>query len=438
MKIVEVHPDSTASRLGFRSGDNLLTINGNRIKDHLDFLFHIAEERVSIQVEREGEILTFELTGGDRGNPGLELELFKPHLCGDNCVFCFVDQNPEGVRESLLVKDEDYRLSFLYGNYVTLDNLKEEDFRRIVEMRLSPLYISVHTTDPEKRRRMMRGRHSGGLRSQLERLLEGGIEVHTQIVLVPDYNDGAHLRDTVNDLAGYYPGVASVAVVPVGLTDHRDRLPELRRLESGEMQKVIAACEEWRDEFNDKLGSGFVYLADEFYLASGVPLPPVEWYEDFSQLENGIGMAAAFVNCFESRKDILHRDHCELTVLAFTGGMGGEMFRRHLLKELQDLDWLEFNLQECRNTFFGESVTVSGLLSAGSMVESLQNVDLSGVDALLLPPNCLNEDGLFLDDVSLDEFATRYPCRVTEGSYDIVTDLLTLTGETSSAEQAEN
>ena len=243
MTITHIRPGSPASTLGLRAGDRLLSINGRDINDHLDYLFHAADEVLELQVERNEDILVHQAYKPYMGDLGLEFGEMTTRWCGDDCIFCFVHQNPEGVRSSLMVQDEDFRLSFLHGNYVTLDNLREPDFERIIEMNLSPLYVSVHSTDPELRQRMLKGKRSSELIPRMERLIEAGIQLHTQIVLVPGWNDGEHLHRSINDLANYHPGVLSIALVPVGLTSHREGLTRLRGLNASEMRQAIAAAE---------------------------------------------------------------------------------------------------------------------------------------------------------------------------------------------------
>ena len=277
MKIVGIRPGSPASRLKISLGDKLVSINGHPVSDHIDYAFQSADEELELVVTSGEETSTFQIVKQFDEDAGLEFGPLPVRVCGDNCIFCFIHQNPEGVRESLLLQDEDYRHSFLHGNYITLDNLSEADFGRILEMKLSPLYVSVHTTDSDLRKRMLRSKRAGQLISRLERLLEGGIRIYAQIVLVPDWNDGPHLKKTLYDLVEYHPGIISVAVVPVGLTDHRQGLPELRRLSPVELRQVIDECEQWQALFLQQHGSRFVFLSDEFFLASGTPLPETSW-----------------------------------------------------------------------------------------------------------------------------------------------------------------
>ena len=436
MRIVSIREKSPAADLGLRAGDELLAINGHPVSDLIDFLYHASEVDLRLEIGRGKKRFQVEVSCEVPSELGLTFEEMGPRTCGDDCVFCFIDQNPAGVRPSLMVKDEDFRLSFLHGNYVTLDNLSRSDHQRILEQRLSPLYVSVHTTDPDLRTRMLRGRRSAEILDRLDRLIEGGITIHAQIVLVPEWNDREHLRKTVHDLADRHPGIASIAVVPVGLTDHREGLTPLRRPTSEEMREVIEQGEEWRHVFRDRSGTGLLYLADEYFLASGVPLPERAWYDEFPQLENGVGMARYFVDRFRERAQELaagleragmNRDRV-LQVAACTGVMGKELFDRYLGDELAAIGGLSFRLVETANTFFGAPVTASGLLSAACLAGALEAERPAEDEIVLLPPNCLNSEGLFLDDVPLEEFAARWPNRVEQGSYDLAGDLLTNAG----------
>lgn len=436
MKIVGIRPGSPASRLKISPGDKLVSINGHPLADHIDYAFHSADEELELVVTSREETSTFQIVKQFDEDAGLEFGPLPVRVCGDNCIFCFIHQNPEGVRESLLLQDEDYRHSFLHGNYITLDNLSEADFGRILEMKLSPLYVSVHTTDPDLRKRMLRSKRAGQLISRLERLLEGGIRIYAQIVLVPGWNDGPHLKKTLYDLVEYHPGIISVAVVPVGLTDHRQGLPELCRLSPVELLHVIDECEKWRADFLQNHGSRFVFLSDEFFLASGTPLPETGWYEGADQEENGVGLAAGFVGRFRKEeenlkvilKERIEEGHAPLGIVACTGEMGMEMFRRHLLNSLEKMEGLDFRLIETSNTFFGSRITTSGLLTGQCFTAALEGFDLSRTDALLLPPNCINNDGLFLDDTKFQEFAQSYSCGVERGSYTLTADILKIAG----------
>ncbi len=432
MKIIGIRPGSPASRLKVSPGDELVSINGHPIDDHIDYAFHSADEELELAVASGEETSTFRIVKQYEDDAGFDFGPLPVRVCGDNCIFCFIHQNPEGVRESLLLQDEDYRHSFLHGSYITLDNLSEADFGRILEMKLSPLYVSVHTTDPDLRERMLRSKRAGRLITRLERLLDGGIRIYAQIVLVPGWNDGPHLKKTLFDLVEYHPGIISVAVVPVGLTDHRRALVELRRLSPVELRQVIDECEQWRAVFQQQHGARFVFLSDEFFLASGTALPETGWYEGADQEENGVGLAAGFVDRFlkeEEKLRVILKERIEegqapLRITACTGEMGMEMFRRHLLNSLEKMEGLDFRLIETSSTYFGSRITTSGLLAGQCFTAALEGFDFSRTDALLLPPNCINNDGMFLDDTEFQEFAQSYPCDVERGSYTLAADIL--------------
>ena len=431
LRIAGVDSGGLASRHGIHPGDELLALNDCPINDAIDLLYAGSDEVVVAEFRRDGKVFTRRLVRPSMENFGLRFDEPKTRWCSDDCIFCFVHQNPDGVRPSLMVQDEDYRLSFLHGNYITLDNLGEADFTRIFEMGLSPLYVSVHTTDPDLRQRMVRGRRSGDLMPRLKRLLEGGIQIHTQVVVVPDWNDGPRLARTVRDLAELAPGVQSVAVVPLGLTDHRKGLTPLRRHTPEQMGDILDDIEQWQTVYRERMGHGFVYAADEYFLASGRPLPPLEWYDAFFQQANGVGMATRFVDDFLRGWPRLQRalqsfQECydrPMRVVACTGLLGEELFRRHLLEPLATARGLRFELTPVTNTFFGPSITIAGLLTARCLAAALERVELSDADLLLLPSTCTNGQEVFLDDETLDAFARRYPCPVRRGASDLAGEL---------------
>ncbi len=293
MTVAAVAPRTPAAGAGLARGDRIVAVNGHPLRDAIDFQFHAGDERLELTVERDGVTATKRLR---RHGPGLGLELAPPRpgdiaTCANKCVFCFIHQLPKGMRKSLYVKDDDFRLSFLHGNYITLSDLDEASFERIIEQRLSPLYISVHATDPELRYALLgRPRHSAEILPRLERLAKAGIRMHAQIVLCPDLNDGTHLERTVFELAPLHPHVATTAIVPVGLTRHRERLPALRSLTPDEARALVATVDQWQSRWLADLGSRFVFLADEIYLLAGMPLPPAAAYEGFAIAEDGIGL----------------------------------------------------------------------------------------------------------------------------------------------------
>src|SRR5262245_24420247 len=299
--VAAVQAGSAAAAAGLLPGDRIVAINGARLRDAIDFHFHAGESRLRLSVERAGTPMArvLERSGGGLG---LELEAPRPSeiaTCANKCVFCFIHQLPKGMRKSLYVKDDDFRLSFLHGNYITLTDLSEAELARIEAQRLSPLYVSVHATDPELRHRLLGSpRVKRDLLPLMERLAAAGIRMHAQIVLCPGWNDGAHLERTVHDLARLHPAVPTTAVVPVGLTRHRERLPELRTLEVAEARALLSAIHGWQAAFRRELGTRFVFGADELYLQTGAPLPSAAAYEGFPVAEDGIGLVRRFEDAF--------------------------------------------------------------------------------------------------------------------------------------------
>src|SRR5437899_10579416 len=295
--VARIRPRTAAAAAGLTRGDRVLAINGHRLRDAIDFQFHAGEPELELRVERDGTLLTLPL---ERRGADLGVELEPPRAgeiatCATKCVFCFIHQLPTGMRRSLYVKDDDFRLSFPHGNYITLSDLDEASFERIIEQRLSPLYISVHATDPELRHALLgRPRHSAEILPRLERLAKAGIRMHAQIVLCPGLNDGPHLERTVFELVPLHPRIVTTAIVPVGLTRYRERLPALRSLAPAEARALVATTERWQQRWLAALGSRFVFLADEIYLLAGLTLPPAAVYEGFPIAEDGIGLVRRF------------------------------------------------------------------------------------------------------------------------------------------------
>jgi len=389
--ISSVAPGSLAERIGLRPGDELLAINDQPVRDVIDVRFAAAEEVLILQIRRDGEERT--LRARRRYDEPLGLEFERPTFdtdirrCNNRCAFCFVAQMPPGLRRSLYVKDDDYRYSFLFGNYITLTNLTEEDWERIEEQHLSPLYVSVHATDPDLRRRVFRNPRAGDVMAQLRRLVEMGIEVHTQIVLVPGLNDGPHLDRSIADLATLYPGVRSVSVVPVGLTKYHRGGFRVHTLE--EARWVFEQVTAWQDQFRPQLGVGFVYLSDEWYLRLGEPVPPVEAYDGLDLTENGVGMVARFLSgVAEFRTEISGKG----SVVLVTGTLFAPVLRQ-MVAEVPGV-----GVVAVENRFFGETVTVAGLLTGRDVVDQLRGHDLG--EAVLLPPAMFGgPEGQTLDEM---------------------------------------
>ena len=400
MKISVVYPDTPAARLGLQPGDEIIAIDSHEIRDSIDFQFYSAEESYCLHLRRGGHEWKVNLAPEESGWLGVEFADMEYHSCGNKCVFCFVDQNPPGMRKSLYFKDEDYRLSFLYGNYVTLTNLSRSHLERIVEQRLSPLYVSVHSTEDDLRKRMLGLRRSDRLLEKIDFLARGGIELHAQIVLCPEWNDGEHLEKTLADLAGRFPAIRSVAVVPLGLTGHREELTPLRTVTPAEAAGLVVSEKRWEKEFRSRLGIAFVYLADEFYLLAGAPLPSAARYDGFPQIENGVGMTRSFLDRFARQKYRFPREVKPVRVSIVSGELAAPILTARVLPVLNTISGLQAEVVAVKNRFFGGKVTVSGLITGGDIIGQLRGMERA--DLIMIPPNCRNGDGLFLDDLDLD------------------------------------
>lgn len=400
IKIVAVEPDSIASELEIDAGDVLLSINGRPVRDLVDFQVSETLEDLELEVRKaDGEVWLLELEKDAEDTLGLEFEHPEPNQCGNNCIFCFVHQLPKGMRRSLYVKDEDYRFSYLYGSYVTLTNIGEEEIQRIIDQKLSPLYVSVHTTNEELRARML-GRSGPPVLDMLRRFVEAGIEIHTQIVLCPEHNDGAELVKTIEDLQGLHPGVRTLAIVPVGLTGFRDRLPRLRVPTADEARAVLSDLHQRQERYLAKGPSRFVFAADELYLKAGVDFPPLEAYEDLAQIENGVGLVPLFR--FEAQQVLSFAVPLKIpAVSTFTG----ESFHPELegfLGKLSKVVMAPMHLYRVSNAFFCGQVSVTGLLTGRDVISRLKGQPLGN---MLLVPDVVLRDGqeVFLDDVSLED-----------------------------------
>ena len=417
--VASVRPRSAAARAGVRPGDRIVAINGAPLRDAIDFHFHAGEARLRLQIEREGRTRYHGIERG-RGQVGLELEAPRPGeiaTCANKCVFCFIHQLPKGMRKSLYVKDDDFRLSFLHGNYITLTDLEEAELRRIEEQRLSPLYVSVHATDPDLRHRLL-GQPAlrGELMPRMERLAKAGIVMHAQIVLVPDWNDGGHLERSVRDLTRLHPQVATTAVVPVGLTRHRERLPQLRTLKDEEARRLAETIESWQEEFLRSLGSRFVWASDEVYLQAGRVLPRAAAYEGFPILEDGVGLVRRFTDTFaQAARRLPSRLAVPRRVTIVTGEMFAPLLR-HLLADLV-VRGLEIAVAPIANEWFGRGIGVAGLLTGRDIREQLAGRDLG--ERVLVPAVAVRDgDGVFLDDVTPPELSTALgvPTHVVEAT----------------------
>jgi len=381
---------------GVVAGDLLETINGHPIRDIIDYRFYSADEVLDCTFSRNGQSRHITIQRDDR-DMGIDFEPMRYCSCGNRCIFCFVDQNPPGMRPSLYFKDEDYRLSFLHGNYVTLTHAEQEDLERITIQRLSPLYISIHATDLEIRKTLLGLTEDDHLLDKIRCLTERGIELHGQIVLCPGINDGEVLDTSLETLSSFYPKLRSVAVVPVGLTRHRQGLPRLKGYDAVSARGVVQNVVKHQNRIHKKHREPWVYLADEFYLLAGHDVPPTEHYGDFWQVENGVGMVRSFLTEFEkSSRRFPKQLNKESRYTLVTGVLAGPILEKFVLPVLSRAKNMDVRLKVVPNSFYGETVTVSGLLTGGDIIQAFQGDD--DMATVLLPPNCLNDDGLFLDD----------------------------------------
>lgn len=405
LEILSVEDDSIAYELGIEAGDSLVAVNGEPVNDLLDYLIEEPNESLHISLSKSsGDLWTLDIEHDADEPLGLVLPHPEPKQCGNNCIFCFVHQLPRGMRRTLYVKDEDYRFSFLYGAYVTLTNLAEEDLRRILEKRLSPLYVSVHAADHRLRQKLL-GNPAPDVMPILQRLVDGGIDVHTQVVVCPQINDGEHLAKTCSDLVALAPGVKSLAVVPVGLTGHRQRLPELRPFS----QQEAAALLEWVEATQAKLfktiGTRFLFAADELYLKADRDFPHLSVYEDLSQIENGVGMIPQFRSQAEEVLEIA--GPLKLPAISVVTGVSASNDIKVFTRRLADQCGLDLRVHVVQNDFFSGHVTVTGLLTGQDLLSQLAGQDLG--DILIVPDVMLREGAeVFLDDVTIDELVERF------------------------------
>ena len=411
VRIESVLPGSRAARAGILPGDFLESINGEEIRDVLDYRFYLADRKVDLLLRRDGTPYSVTIKKGTYDDVGLDFEtplMDEKQACRNKCIFCFIDQLPKGMRKSLYFKDDDSRLSFLHGNYITLTNMTDRDIDRIIKMRFSPINVSVHTTNPELRVKMMKNKRAGEVLSYLPRLADAGIELHCQIVLCRGINDGAELDRTMRDLADLAPAVDSVSVVPAGLTDHRDGLYPLTPFTPDECAAVIAQVDAFAADCIDKHGSRLFFCADEFYIAAKLPIPDEDYYEGYPQLENGVGMIRSAQNDFlvslDAEPEI--EDHPPRRVTIATGVAAEGLMRDLARIAMGKYPWLTVSVRAIVNNFFGKTVTVSGLLTGQDMYAQLKDENLG--DALLIPSSSLRAgEDVFLDDMTLSDFSAR-------------------------------
>lgn len=411
--ISAIHSGSLAEELALIPGDKILEINGQKLTDIIDLSFALADEDIEMLIEHADgnqEIIAFEKDIDEELGAEFESAVFNNiRQCANNCYFCFVDQIPAHMRSSLSIKDDDYRLSFLYGNFVTMTNMGVRDLERIKRLHLSPLYVSVHTTNPELRAKMLRTKLASRIMEQLHALNDADIEYHTQVVLCPGLNDGAELDRTMRELVEMRPHTLSLAIVPVGLTKFRQDCYPLTTFDKEGSLRVVEQVTKWQTKLRQEIGKSFIYLSDEFYLTAGLPVPPAEEYDGFPQLDNGIGLTRNFIEQWNTSNDVKSSYDEPLCIDVLCGKSAGSVLK-NLTNELSTKN-LTVNILPIENDFFGHTVTVSGLITGQDIIKNLQRTKQQYKrQGVILPASSLRTgEDIFLDDLSLDELKQKFP-----------------------------
>ncbi|EOD01279.1 DUF512 domain-containing protein [Caldisalinibacter kiritimatiensis] len=414
--IKEVLQNSIAEELGIEKGDILLAINGQEIKDIIDYKFLISDEYVEVTIEKQnGEVWDLEIEKGFDEELGIVFTnplIDKAKSCRNKCIFCFIDQLPEGMRKTLYFKDDDSRLSFLQGNFITLTNMSDDEIDRIIKYRLSPINISVHTTDPELRIKMLNNKNAGKIFDILQRFNDASIEMNCQIVLVPGINDGENLDRTLKDLSKLYPNVASVAVVPVGVTQYRDGLFELDTYNKQSSKLLLEKIKDYQQYYIKKFGSRFVYAADEFYVLADEDIPAYENYEGFPQLENGVGLMRLFWNQIEQAIDSIDdKISVNKEYVIATGTLAYDFMVSVSQALISKFEGLKLKVVPIKNKFFGEKITVSGLVTGRDLLNQLKGIEIK--DGVIIPKCMLKSDeDIFLDDVTVKELEKKLNTKI--------------------------
>ena len=415
MKINHIEKDSIAESIGLKEGDQLYSIDGSRVKDIIDYRFKVSDDNIVIKVRQEGKLIEYEIEKDIDDNLGIGFDDFNIRACANDCVFCFVDQNPPGMRKGLYFRDGDFRMSFLHGHFITMTNMGWKQLKRVVEQQLSPLYVSVHVTDPDKRLEMFLYGKDDFLMKKFEYLTENGIELHAQVVVCPGWNDGEFLEKTVADIHSFYPNTLSMSIVPVGLTKHREGLPKLLSVTKEYAKSFIPIGKEISKKYRQKDGKNFVLLSDEWFLKVGNKMPDLDYYAGHDLVENGVGQVAHFmddwnkgINNYKSMNGISKK------VTICTGTLVANFFQEKFIPLFHSFSNLDIQLKPIKNTFFGEDdVTVSGLLTGQDIITQLRGQELG--DIVLLSNRILNEDNtLTLDDMNLEQISNslNVPVRV--------------------------
>lgn len=407
--VARVMADSIAVEVGLEPGDRLISVNGESIRDIIDLSFALSDECVELLIQKvSGEQEVLEIEKEYDEDLGIEFEsaVFDGvRRCANKCIFCFVDQMAPGMRESLYVKDDDYRLSFLYGNFVTLTNTVPQDIDRIRRLHLSPLYISVHTTNGTLREKMLNNKNAGKIMEHLDTLITNDIEMHTQIVLCPDINDGEELEKTIRDLYSLHPNVISMAIVPVGLSRYRENCYSLQVFSPEKALDVITLVRKWQEKCRKRSGTSFVYLSDEFYITAGQPIPEYDLYDGFPQLENGIGLVRNFLHEWE-QAPIITTGYDSPQHIDVVCGISAQKILEPLLQSISIAN-LTIRVIPIENDFFGNDISVSGLLTGQDIVNKLTQIGGTRTGVIIPGVALRKGEGVFLDNMTLDEVEKR-------------------------------
>lgn len=429
-KINNIRKNSIAEELNIEVGDKLLQVNGKDIHDILEYIYEIASEYVEITVlKKNGEIVIYEIEKEYDEKIGLDFQnpiLDKPNSCKNNCIFCFIDQLPKGMRKSLYFKDDDSRLSFLHGNYITLTNLSEEDINRIIDLKISPINISVHATNPELRLEMIKNPKSTNLLPVLKRFVNAGIVLNGQIVLCPDYNDGKELDRTIDEIYSLGGNFSNLAIVPVGLSRHREGLSDIRPVEKEDALKIIQRVKKYQNKAIEERGKNFVYLSDEFYITAGEDFPSYDSYDGFPQLENGVGLTVKLNKEVDDRLKELDGTNQRDSVTIITGVSATQNLQKIVEKVNNKFPYIDINIKTINNDFFGEKITVAGLITGIDILKQVNPNELG--NKVLIPEVMLKSDeDIFLDDVLLEDIEKKFNHKihiVKNNGYDLINRII--------------
>ncbi len=406
-RVASIFRKSIADELNIEKGDEVIQINNQKFNDIIEYLFLTADEYLEMEIEKkDGSIEIYEIEKEFDEDLGIVFEnpiIDQVKRCRNKCIFCFVDQLPSNMRKTLYFKDDDFRLSFLHGNYITLTNLSDNDIDKIIKYRISPINISIHTTDSELRVKMLRNKNAGNILAQLKKLTNARIQVHGQIVLCPDINDKENLERTISDLSDLYPNLESVAIVPVGITRYREGLYPLKIFDEQTARKVIKQVEVWQNFFLKKYNTRFIFLSDEFYVIANKDIPPYEAYESFLQLENGVGLMAKFEHELRTYlKDIRLKTVIPRSISIATGKSASEFIKKLCCEIMRKFPYININIFSIKNEYFGETITVAGLVTGTDLIKQLKGKELG--ERLLIPSSMLKADeSVFLDGIHISE-----------------------------------